>query len=607
MADKKRTGIKADRGKLRIGNDWNAISIIALSQNNPLKAIAEFIENSIDAGAKNVTVVRGKEKRHQYLKIMDDGEGIPLTSEGVPDFKYVATHICDSLKRRLKEEGAQFIQGEFGIGLLSFWTVGHRLTMLSSGRDGKAYQMTMEKDKPGYSITCRAHLVPEKGTQLIIAPILVGLRLLTGEKIQRYLASELRDRIRTSNVKIRVIDRTGRAEYDVEPRQYSGSLLHNLPPVTTTWGDIYAELYVNEKNSENRISLFRSGTRVLPDITTLEIFQKAPWNMGYFQGIIDAPFLSITPGTRDGIIHDERFAHLCEKLAPLAERLSVIADDQSKAEDERMSKNILRSVQKAFRDAILALPEEDYDWFGIYAKNLRPAGSISPSGTYKYAGLALAADEAELGSVRNTQKQFFEIAGPLFSARISPCSSIIQTNGIKKFRAVGLDKSRRQIESGLIYEWGITEGCGILDSENREIVEFRAPNEPGLVQLKLIVRQGETTCRTESVITVVETIVKQAAGEEEGLSAKRGLPVYTLESAAGQTWRSRFDEKRNVIIVNSGHRDFIYAGRERIRKLRYICRLFSKELILNNFSGTSAGELLERLIELSMYTEDNLK
>ena len=32
-------------GKLRIGDDWNAINIIALSQSNPLKAVAEFVEN----------------------------------------------------------------------------------------------------------------------------------------------------------------------------------------------------------------------------------------------------------------------------------------------------------------------------------------------------------------------------------------------------------------------------------------------------------------------------------------------------------------------------------------------------------------------------------
>ena len=49
----------AGGGKLRIGDDWNAIRIIALSQSNPLKAIAEFVENSIDAHASTITITRG--------------------------------------------------------------------------------------------------------------------------------------------------------------------------------------------------------------------------------------------------------------------------------------------------------------------------------------------------------------------------------------------------------------------------------------------------------------------------------------------------------------------------------------------------------------------
>ena len=37
-------GVKAGQtGKLKIGDDWNAITIIALSQSNPLKAVAEFV------------------------------------------------------------------------------------------------------------------------------------------------------------------------------------------------------------------------------------------------------------------------------------------------------------------------------------------------------------------------------------------------------------------------------------------------------------------------------------------------------------------------------------------------------------------------------------
>ena len=47
------------KGKLRIGDDWNAIRIIALSQSNPLKAIAELVENSIDAHARKITITRG--------------------------------------------------------------------------------------------------------------------------------------------------------------------------------------------------------------------------------------------------------------------------------------------------------------------------------------------------------------------------------------------------------------------------------------------------------------------------------------------------------------------------------------------------------------------
>ena len=67
----------------------------------------------------------GKVHNAHYLAIKDDCDGVPRDADGLPDFKYVATHICDSIKRRLKAEGSGAgLQGEFGIGLLSFWTVG---------------------------------------------------------------------------------------------------------------------------------------------------------------------------------------------------------------------------------------------------------------------------------------------------------------------------------------------------------------------------------------------------------------------------------------------------------------------------------------------------
>ncbi len=595
---------KGRPGRLRIGNDWNAITIIALSQNNPLKAIAEFVENSIDAHAQNITIIRGKEKKQQYLKVIDDGEGIPCTQEGIPDFKYVATHICDSLKRRLKKEKENNIQGEFGIGLLSFWTVGHKLIMISSGKDNKTYQMEMEKGKPGYKIISRPHLMPLTGTQLKISPLLSGIRSLNGEKIQRYLASELRDRIRNSGVNIKIIDRRTRSEFIVEPRRYSGQLLHRLFPVTTPFGEVYVELYLNQKRIENHISLYRSGTRLLSDITVLDYFQEEPWTTGYFEGIIDAPFLNLTPGTRSGVIQDERFSAFCDTLRPLKERLTAIALEQGKAEEERMSRNILRTVQKAFREAMQDLPREVYDWFDVYAKNKRydkGQNQKSPGNRDKIM-LTGSKEEVKKG---NKQKTFFEFAGPLFSARIRPGSAIVEVGKSKTFLAVGFDRNKRQIEQKLLFTWSIIEGAGRLDKNQGETVIFSAPQEPGLSKLKLTAFQKDTICETESIITIVDSLIKPPA--ESRPLPEKGLPAYTLESAPGQTWRSRYDEKRNIIIINSGHRDFVYAGKQKMRKLRYICRLFAKELILHNFMALPPDELMERMVELTLYAEENLK
>src|ERR1700675_2579961 len=232
------------RGKLRIGDDWNAITIIALSQSNPLKAIAELVENSIDARATIVTITRGREHGRHFLAIRDDGDGVPRGGDGRPDFRYVATHICDSIKRRLKAEGSTGLQGELGVGLLSFWTVGDELTMTSTGADQRAYQMFMRKGDPGYVVAPKRTLFGDAGTEVRIAPLLDGIRALSGEKIQWYLAAELRDRIRQTGVRVNVVDRLARKQYAVEPREYEGRLLHQLPAVRTALGHLYADVYL---------------------------------------------------------------------------------------------------------------------------------------------------------------------------------------------------------------------------------------------------------------------------------------------------------------------------------------------------------------------------
>ena len=59
--------------------------------------------------------------------------------------------------------------------------------------------------------------------------------------------------------------------------------------------------------------------------------------------------------------------------------------------------------------------------------------------------------------------------------------------------------------------------------------------------------------------------------------------------------------------MNNGHRDFVFATRSRALQLRYLARLYIKELVLRNFAGLPAEQLAERMVELSLYVEDKLK
>ena len=598
----------SERGKLRIGDDWNAIRIIALSQSNPLKAIAELVENSIDAHAKTVVITRGREHGGYYLKVKDDGDGVPLDPVGQPDFKYVATHICDSIKRRLKTNGdGGGIQGEFGIGLLSFWTVGDVLSMTSKGADQRAYQMTMRRGDPRYAVNVRRTLFAEPGTELKISPLLEGIRSLSGEKVQWYLASELRDRIRDTQVRITVIDKLARKQYQVEPRKFEGRLLHQLPAVRSPFGEAYAELYLTEPDEDCRVALTRGGTRVIEDLGTLPGLERPPWNSRYLQGLIDVPYLNLTPGTRSGIVHDERYASFVEGLVKLEAHLNDLIDAQRRAEEEQANRESLRVIQRAFREAMLVLPREEYDWFDIPSRAPQDSGASEPRGGLESGGTH--GEEAALGveepqKEASAQRQFFDYAGPLHSVLISPTTSTVAVKESRRFRALPRDRSRRRVEEDLTFAWAILEGGGTLSSTSDQEITFEAPDSPVLVRLSVTVSQRDIRCSAEALVTVTDSLDLSVS---PSVANARGLPGYTFERAAGELWRSRFDAVRNLIVVNSGHRDFVFATRTRALQLRYIVRLYVKELVLRNFAGMQAEQIAERMVELSLYVEEKLK
>jgi hypothetical protein len=465
----------------------------------------------------------------------------------------------------------------------------------------------MSKGDPRYDVSPRRALFAEAGTELKISPLLEGIRALSGEKIQWYLASELRDRIRDARVRVTVIDKLARKQYEVEPRQFEGRLLHQLPAIRTPHGDAYAELYLCEPTDGSRVALTRSGTRVIEDLATMPGLEHAPWISSYVQGLIDVPFLNLTPGTRNGIIQDERYAALIAALEPLETHLKGVIEEQQRAEEEQASQQSLKAIQRAFHEALLALPREEYDWFDIQGRSRREGhtGKVDGGGALDGNELdAAVLGVAEPGLHDAPQRQFFEYAGALHAVVISPAASTTPLNELRTFRALPRDRSRRRVQDDLTFHWEIKEGEGVLQGIANQEVEFRAPAIPGLTRLRVTVAQREVNCIAEALITVTDSL---EAAMSPAVVTTRGLPGYTFERAAGELWRCRFDAGRNIIVVNSGHRDFVFATRNRALQLRYLVRLYVKELVLKNFAGLPADQLLERMIELSLYAEEKLK
>jgi hypothetical protein len=475
--------------------------------------------------------------------------------------------------------------------------------MTSAGSDRRPYQMMMRRGDPSYTVQPKRSLIPDAGTELRISPLLEGMRNLLGEKIQWYLASELRDRIHQTAVKITVVDRLARKQYLVEPRQYEGRLLHQLPPTRTGFGDVYAELYINEPSDANRVALFRRGTRVVEDLVQIDYFARPPWTLRQLQGHIDAAFVELTPGTRAGVIRDAAYAALREGIRALEVRLIELIEEQRRAEEERASRDQLKVIQRAFREALLALPAEEYDWFDIHTRAFRPepGGHLGEEPAAAEAGDPSAgAAEPNIGAAN--QRDFFEFAGPLFGVAVSPASSVVRVGECRELRALPRDRSRRRVERELEFEWRILEGAGELVGTAHQTVVYHAPAEPGMTRLEVVVRQRDATCAGEALITVTSELVAQFGSN----ASAQGLPGYTFERAPGGSWRSRFDTERNLIVVNNGHRDFVFASRGKTLKLRYLLRLYTKELVLRNFMGLPGDQLLERMIELSLRAEEHL-
>ena len=60
---------------------------------------------------------------------------------------------------------------------------------------------------------------------------------------------------------------------------------------------------------------------------------------------------------------------------PLEAHVKGLIEEQQRAEEEQASQQSLKAIQKAFHEAMLALPREEYDWFDVQGRARQEGGA----------------------------------------------------------------------------------------------------------------------------------------------------------------------------------------------------------------------------------------
>jgi hypothetical protein len=84
---------------LRPHDPFELIRWLALSQPDPRKALAELVQNSLDAGARTVRIARRRDRGAPCLFIFDDGGGVIPDLDRPEALRYIAAR-CDGSTER---------------------------------------------------------------------------------------------------------------------------------------------------------------------------------------------------------------------------------------------------------------------------------------------------------------------------------------------------------------------------------------------------------------------------------------------------------------------------------------------------------------------------
>ena len=593
------------RVRLRPENPFDLIRLLARSQTDPRKAVAELAQNSLDANAREVEISWFNEAGRRVLRVYDDGAGIFPEMERPEALRRIAQTIGHSHKRDLSpvQRRELMVLGKYGIGLIGFWSIGEVMEIRSrvGGLDPWCLQLVEDKSD-GTLYRPRGRRLTEAATytQITIRHLHeVARRQIRPARLQAYLAAELRGQLLRRDVTFRIRDRVARGrarkEFFVEARPFLGVPLTEFTELDVRGHEpARLELYLvsAEEERTGTVALACGGSTVLDDLALIQGSEEdaSPWSSGQLEGVVDYPDLTVSPGSRRGFVPDAACVAFFEALTPLETKLWAYLREEERKRTEQRSRQVARDIRRAFRSVAAHLPE--YDLFEVKGASRGAADGSSPDGALlgdaqpgEPPSSASAESTREAGPVDEEETSLFP-PGPLSSVRLKPNTLRLAPGSMRSLQARALDVHGRAAHGAVRFQWNL-EGAGDLASNGSQ-ASYTAPESSSSATVRVVASQADITAEATAEISVLEELA--------GRDRVSGIPEPHPVHAPSEPWRSRMRGARWEF--NDGHPDYLAVVPTESRRLRYLIHLFTKEVVLRNFGHPSDDHLLERMVQV---------
>lgn len=594
----------ASRVRLKPADSFGLIRLIARSQSDPRKAVAELVQNSLDAGAANVRVVWFSHKGRRAISVWDDGAGVFAEMDRPGALRRIATTVGASHKAHFtpEERHRQMTLGKYGIGLLGFWSVGRFLEIRTRVAGSETWILRLERDRQEADLLRQRAgrlALDEKFTEVVISEVSdAAAPQIKPRRLAAYLAGELRGQLLARDVRLEIHDKVARGlspkQLVVRPERFRGTPLaepRELP--VPGFATARVELYLVSETEERRglAALACGGSTVLDDIASIDGAEvpREPWSLGRFEGVIDFPDLAVAPAARRGFVPDEASRAFREALPALEARCREILADEAARRARDREQDDVKDIRRMFRRLPRALPH--YTLFDVRDGRRAESPSTAPGERTDTPADGVGV-VSEAPSEPPAPSHLYP-PGPLASVEIRPRRSVIPIEGERRLHAVARDADGRELPEGVGFTWRL-EGAGGLDTAGAAAV-YRAPGEPCEARVLVVATQGDLRAEAAADVRVADI-------DEPDDHGGTGVPDPEPVEAPAEEWRSRL--AGGHWQFNTGHRDYLAVRDDARRRLRYLVHLFAKEIVLRNFGEPGDAVLLERMVQVLAYVGD---